>query len=99
MSKFQLALADRQCRMAELSQRAQDFITILCTSLYGARQTDPVLQTSADIACQDLARKLKGERPTNKYFRAVTELGAAVADGQFKSIDGLVPDEILMRYE
>jgi hypothetical protein len=28
MSKFQLALADRQCRMAELSLRCQDFITI-----------------------------------------------------------------------
>jgi alkylation response protein AidB-like acyl-CoA dehydrogenase len=99
MSKFQLALADRQCRMAELSQRAQDYITILCTSLYGARQSDAILQASADIACQDLARKLKGERPTNKYFRAVTELGQAVADGQFKSIEGLAPDEILMKYD
>jgi hypothetical protein len=99
MSKFQLALADRQCRMAELSQRTQDYITILCTSLYGARQDDDVLRASADIACQDLARKLRGERPTNRYFRAVTELGQAVADGQFKSIEGLEPDEILMTYE
>jgi alkylation response protein AidB-like acyl-CoA dehydrogenase len=99
MSKFQLALADRQCRMAELSQRAQDYITILCTCLYGARQSDAILQASADIACQDLARKLKGERPTNKYFRAVTELGAAVADGRFTSIEGLEPDEILMKYD
>jgi len=28
MSKYQLKLADRQCRMAELSQRVQDVITI-----------------------------------------------------------------------
>ena len=38
MSRFQLKLADRQCRMAELSQRCQDLITILTTSMYGARQ-------------------------------------------------------------
>jgi hypothetical protein len=99
MSKFQLALADRQCRMAELSQRAQDYITILCTSLYGARQADELLRAAADIACQDLARKLKRERPTNKSFRAVTELGQAIADGQFQSIEGLAPDEILMGSE
>jgi alkylation response protein AidB-like acyl-CoA dehydrogenase len=99
MSKFQLALADRQCRMAELSQRTQDFITILCTSLYGSRQSDPVLQAAADVACRDLSRKLKGERPTNKYFRAVTDLGKAVADDEFKSIAGLEPDEILMKYQ
>ncbi len=30
MQKFQLTLADRQCRMAELSGRCQDLITILC---------------------------------------------------------------------
>ncbi len=37
MSKHQLGLADRQCRMSELSQRIQDAVTILCTSLYAAR--------------------------------------------------------------
>ena len=38
MRKHQLALADRQCRMAYLSQQIQDAVTILCTSLYAARQ-------------------------------------------------------------
>ena len=38
MRKHQLKLADRQCRMSELSLRCQDLITILCASLYGARQ-------------------------------------------------------------
>ena len=38
MSKLQLKLADRQCRMAELSQRCKTLITILCTSLYARRQ-------------------------------------------------------------
>src|SRR5262249_54478108 len=49
MSKFQLALADRQCRMAELSQRCQDLITILCTSLYGARQQDEMVRNAANL--------------------------------------------------
>ncbi len=35
-----LALADRQCRMSELSQRVQDAVIMLCTALYAARQND-----------------------------------------------------------
>jgi hypothetical protein len=99
MSKFQLKLADRQCRMAELSQRCQDLITILATSLYGARQNDPIVRDAADVFCQELRRKLLGRRPSNHYFRQVTELGAAIADGQFKSIADLAPDQILMPYQ
>ena len=34
MTKHQLKLADRQCRMAELSQRVQDLVVILATSLW-----------------------------------------------------------------
>jgi hypothetical protein len=99
MSKFQLKLADRQCRMAELSERCQDLITILATSLYGARQDDPIVRDAADIMCQNLRRKLLGRRPSNNYYRQVTELGAAIGEGGFKSIAGLAPDEILMRYD
>lgn len=99
MFKYQLALADRQCRMAELSGRIQDMVTILCTSLYGARQQDEVLRQAADVACQDLRRKLTGRRLTDRYFRAVTRLGEMIADGGFQSIAGLVPDEILIPYE
>ena len=99
MSKHQLALADRQCRMSELSQRVQDMVTMLCVSLYGARQTDEVTSAAADILCQDLTRKLTGRRPTDRYFRAATRLGEAIAEGAFHSIAGLHPDEILMPYE
>ncbi|NOY41935.1 MAG: acyl-CoA/acyl-ACP dehydrogenase [Planctomycetes bacterium] len=99
MGKFQLSLADRQCRMAELSGRCQDLITILCTSLYGARQTDEVIRASADILCQGLTQKYTGKRPSNRYFRQLTELGGSIANGSFKSIAGIEPDEILMRYE
>ncbi len=99
MNKFQLSLADRQCRMAELSGRCQDLITILCTSLYGARQSDEVIRSSADIACQELIQKFTGKRPSNRFYKQVTQLGEAIADGGFKSIAGLEPDEILMGYE
>jgi len=34
MRKHQLKLPDRQCRMAELSQRVQDVVTILVTALW-----------------------------------------------------------------
>jgi alkylation response protein AidB-like acyl-CoA dehydrogenase len=98
MSKFQLALADRQCRMAELSQRCQDLITILCTSLYGARQEDEMVRDAADVLCQDLAAKYTGKRASNRYYRQVTELGAAIAEGSFKGIEGISGGEIMMRY-
>ncbi len=98
MSKHQLALADRQCRMSELSGRVQDLVTMLCTALYGARQPDEILQQAADCQCQELTRKLTGKRPSDRYFRAVTKLGESIADGGFHSIAGLHPDEILMPY-
>jgi alkylation response protein AidB-like acyl-CoA dehydrogenase len=99
MSHFQLKLADRQCRMSELSQRCQDVITMLTASLYGARSEDQLVQDAADMLCENLRQKLLGRRPSNNYFRRVTALGAAIAEGQFKSIAGIEADEILMPYE
>lgn len=98
MRTHQLALADRQCRMAELSQRVQDAITILCTALYGGRQKDEILQKSADIACQDLTRKLDGKRPSDRYYKSVTKLGKELIDGGYKSFIDFELDEILMAY-
>jgi len=99
MSRHQLALADRQCRMSELSLRVQDAITILCTALYASRSNDPIVEAAADVACQDLTRKLTGERPSDRYYRTVTKLGKAIANGEFKSIAGLPEAEILMPYK
>jgi hypothetical protein len=99
MSRFQLKLADRQCRMSELSQRCQDMITILTTAMYGARQDDPLVRDAADLLCQNLQQKLLGRRMTNHYFRRVTELGAAIAEGKFRSIAGVEAEAILMPYE
>jgi len=98
MRKHQLRLADRQCRMSELSLRAQRMIIILATSLYAAQQDDEVVQTAADVICDELRRELTGRRPADAYLRKVTELGQTIAEGGFQSIAGITPDEILMRY-
>ncbi len=39
MTKHQLKLTDRQCAMAELSQRIQDLVVMLTTALYAGKQT------------------------------------------------------------
>ncbi len=99
MRRHQLGLADRQCRMSELSQRVQDAITILCTALYAARSQEETVRTAADIICQDLTRKLTREPASDRYYRTVTKLGQAIANGEFKSIAGLPEAEILMPYK
>ena len=97
MRKHQLALADRQARIAELTQRVVDATVILCTSLYAARQTDELVRLAADTMCDELTQKLTGSRPSDRYYRKVTKLGAAIADGEFAGIPD-VPDGILMDY-
>jgi alkylation response protein AidB-like acyl-CoA dehydrogenase len=98
MRKYQLALADRQCRMAEVSGRVQDAIIILATSLYAARQKDELVQAAGDLICQDLTRKLVGGRPSDHYFRSASRLGTSIADGGFEAIAGIAAGEILMPY-
>src|SRR5262249_10870519 len=61
MKKHQLKLADRQCRIAELSQRVQDIIVMIVTLLWAHQQKSEIAIASADILCQDLERKLTGE--------------------------------------
>jgi alkylation response protein AidB-like acyl-CoA dehydrogenase len=99
MFKYQLKLADRQCRMAELSQRVQDTVILLVTALWGHRQKNEAMVAAADILCQDLRRKLTGERPSDRYFRDVTKLADVVLAGGFEAIAGLPRGEILMKYE
>jgi alkylation response protein AidB-like acyl-CoA dehydrogenase len=99
MTKHQLALADRQCRMAEMSQRIQDVVTILVTALWGHQQKDEAPVAAADILCQDLRRKLTGQRPTDRYFKDVNELADTIIGGGFEAIAGVAREEILMKYE
>jgi alkylation response protein AidB-like acyl-CoA dehydrogenase len=99
MVKYQVKLADRQCRMAELSQRVQDTVTILVTALWGHRQKDEAVVAAADILCRDLRRKLTGERPDDRYFKDVSGLADVILSGGFETLAGVPQGEILMRYE
>ncbi|MGL4553035.1 MAG: acyl-CoA dehydrogenase family protein [Gemmataceae bacterium] len=99
MVKHQLKLADRQCRMAELSQRVQDTVTILVTAIYAHQKKDGTTTLAADVACQDLRRKLTGERASDAYYRQVAQLGDAILDGSFTELAGVPGGEILQKYE
>jgi alkylation response protein AidB-like acyl-CoA dehydrogenase len=99
MVKYQLKLPDRQCRMAELSQRIQDTVTILVTALWAHGQRNEASIASADILCQDLRRKLTGKRPSDRYFRDCSKLADLILSGGLETIVGLPQQEILMQYE
>jgi len=99
MRKHQLKLADRQCRMAELSQRIQDTVVILVTALWAHQKQNEVSVLSADMLCRDLRRKLTGERPSDRYFRDAGKLADVILEGGFESLASVPRAEILMRYE
>lgn len=99
MRKHQLKLADRQCRMSELSARVQALVVILCTSLYASRQGHEVIRKAADGICRTLTNRLTGSRPADRDFRDQTELGAALAEGTSELTAGIVPPAILMPYQ
>jgi alkylation response protein AidB-like acyl-CoA dehydrogenase len=99
MVKHQLKLADRQCRMAELSQRVQDAVVILVTALWANTRRNETTALAADILCQDLRRKLTGARASDGYFKAASQLADAVLAGGFEELAGVPRQEILMKYE
>ena len=99
MFKYKLTLADRQCSMADLSQKIQDLMVMLITALYAGRQTDDMVQSAADILCQDMRRKITGARSDGQYYRAASKLGQAIAEGNFGPIAGVGELEILRRYD
>ncbi len=101
MRKHQLRMPDRQCAMAELSQRVQDLVLMFTTAVRvgGKANVDELVVTAADVLCRDLKRGLTGARPSSSYFRTVTELGDSIASGGFSAIAGIEPEEILMPYD
>ena len=99
MRKHQLALADRQCRMADLSGNIQSLLTILCTSLYAARHNDAVVQQAADLFCRETRNQIEARPPDDAYFRDVTNLGKTVVDSGFFPLSGVNSEKILMPYK
>jgi hypothetical protein len=99
MVKHQVKLADRQCRMTELSQRTQDTVTMLVTALWAQQQQNETSVAAADILCQDLRRKLTGDRPSEQYFRDVGRLADQILAGGYEALTGVQRAEILRPYE
>ena len=99
MVKHQVKLADRQCRMSYLSQRAQDMVVMLVTAIYAHHIGDEVTIAAADILCQDLRRKLTGEQPSDAYFKACSKLADMVVDGQMQQLVDVPGTPILQQYK
>lgn len=98
MRKFQLKLADRQCRMSALSFQIQNAVTMLVTAQYAASQNDPVTRAAADAVCRELKRRIVGGHPTDSDFRQVTQLGATIAEDGWNEIAGVASSAILQSY-
>jgi hypothetical protein len=85
--------------MAELSQRVQDAVVMLVTALWANSRQNETTTLAADIACQDLRRRLTGARPSDSYFKAAGQLADAVLAGGFEELAGVSRQEIMMKYE
>ena len=99
MRKHQLKLADRQCRMSELSSRVQSFVLMLATSLYAGRQSNELVRKAGDALGRHLTRTLTGTRVSDRDLRDLTELGSAIVEGHGNLIAGVEPPPILMPYK
>ena len=76
----------------------QDTIVMIVTLMWAHQQKTEVAIASADILCQDLRRKLTGDRPSDSYFRDVTKLSDLIVAGGFEELTGVPRQEILMSY-
>lgn len=99
MRKHQLKLADRQCRMSEISSTLQEAIVILVTSLYAAESSDPITQEAADAVCRKLRCRITGKKMSDRDFRQVTNLGSLVAEMKWGELNDVTSEEILMPYK
>ena len=99
MTKHQLKLADRQCRMSALSAQVQRLVVMLCTSLYAGRQQSELVRRAADGLCRTLTRQFTGAHASDTDLRDLTELGAAIVEGHSELAKGVEPPPILMPYK
>jgi alkylation response protein AidB-like acyl-CoA dehydrogenase len=99
MVKHQLRLADRQCRIADMSQRVQDTITMIVACLWAQKKNNEAYTAAADILCQDLTRKLTGERPSDEYFRDCRKLADRIIESGFDGLDDIKRVDVLFPYD
>ncbi|TWU47422.1 Acyl-CoA dehydrogenase [Rubripirellula tenax] len=99
MRSHQLKLADRQCRMSALSSKLQNAIVMLVTSLHAAKSGDPITEAAGAVACGELRRRIACASPTDKDFRAETDLGRMIATEGWQELEGVAAGKILMPYK
>ena len=99
MRTHQLKLADRQCRMSELSAKLQNAVVMLVTSLYASESRDEITRTAAEVVCGELRRKITGAPASDREFRKMTELGTMLTKQNWSELDGVTSGEILMPYK
>ena len=99
MRKHQLKLADRQCRMSQISSDLQSALVMLVTSLYAAESEDPITRLAADVVCRELRLRTTGGKMTDQDFRTVTKLGAAIAEQGWEELREVTSEPILMPYK
>lgn len=99
MLKYQVALADRQLQMVQMSMAVQRTVTMLAVVQYATERGDEATIAAADVLCRDLTMQLVGGLPDDGYFRACTRLARLVADGKFTQLDGVPQAAILRQYD
>ncbi|TWU42500.1 acyl-CoA dehydrogenase family protein [Novipirellula artificiosorum] len=99
MTKYQLKLADRQCRMSAISSDVQHAIVLLVTSLYAKGSNDPVTRMAADTVCHELRLRITGGKPTDNDFRRVTRLGRTLSEQGWEELKGISDGMIMMPYK
>lgn len=88
--------ADRQAVAFELSNRVQNASALIVISRYAASHEDPLVRTAGLCMAMELAQQLLGLRPSGRYHRLVTELGADVASGKFALVSAAEREPIPM---
>ncbi|MEM6365765.1 MAG: acyl-CoA dehydrogenase family protein [Planctomycetota bacterium] len=99
MRKFQLKLADRQCRMSALSMDVQNAVTILVTALYAQHRGDGITCAAADVMCHELRRRISGRHSSDRDFQRVTRLGRTIVDQGWNELTGLTDGQIMQGYD
>ena len=98
MSKHQLGLADRQCRMSELRSGCKTLVISFARPLRGAAERRS-RSAGGRHRLPGPTRKLTGKRPSDRYYRRVTKLGESDRRWRLQKHRRAHPDEIMMLYD
>jgi alkylation response protein AidB-like acyl-CoA dehydrogenase len=98
MVKYQMGLADRQCRISQISDRVQKLIVMAVTASYGVNSGDAGTETAANILCSNLRNEIQGKKTSDSLYREHMDFAKMIEEGEFKQIEGIKADPILMDY-